>query len=284
MLAAVVLHLQPVAEARLPVSHGSFAHGSAMDLLLRLDPLLSHTLHRAEGPKPFTCSPLMGAERQEGFDYILSPDQLYTWRLTGLSTEISRQLLRLSPQLGGIRLGEAVFSIAGVATTSEQHPEAGQETYEGLMARWERERPPETVALQFITPTTFRVGRFEQPFPLPHWVFGSLLSSWNAFSPRSLALEDLREALDEWVVLSNFSGETRRVELGGHRTVGFVGKYTYRVVRPVPELRRLLGLLAEFAFYAGVGWQTTHGLGQVRLIRPPARSAPAPVPPLARGA
>ena len=275
MLTAVVLSLRPVAETRLPVSHGSFAHASAMDLLLRLDPLLSHAVHEAGGPKPFTCSPLIGAGRREGFDYILSPEKLYTWRLTGLSPVISRQLLRVSSQLGGIRIGEAVFSIAGVATTSEQHPEAGQETYEGLLARWEREKPPETVTLQFLTPTTFRVGRFEQPFPLPHWVFGSLLSSWNAFTPRSMALPDLREALDEWVVLSNFFGETRRVELGEHRTVGFVGKCTYRVARPVPELRQLLGLLAEFAFYAGVGWQTTHGLGQVRFIRPPASSAPA---------
>lgn len=277
MLTAVVLHLHPVAETRLPVSHGSLAHAATMDLLLRLDPLLGHILHQSEGPKPFTCSPLMGAERREGSDYILSPERLYTWRLTGLTSQISQQLLRLSPQLGGIRIGEAVFSIVEVSTSAEQHPDAGQATYEALLAHWERqEQPLPTVTLQFITPTTFRVGRFEQPFPLPHWVFGSLLSSWNAFAPHSLA--DLRDALDEGVVLSNFSGETRRVELGGHRTVGFVGKYTYRVVRAVPEVCRLLGLLADFAFYAGVGWQTTHGLGQVRLIPPLLPSAPAPAP------
>ena len=278
MLTAVMLHLRPVAETRLPVSHGSYAHASAMDLLVRLDPLLSHTLHQAEGPKPFTCSPLRGAERREGFDFILSPQQLYFWRLTGLNAQVSQQLLRLSPELGGIRIGEAIFSLVEVSTTAEQHPDAGQTTYEALLAYWEKQSPPTTVTLQFITPTTFRVGRFEQPFPLPHWVFGSLLSCWNAFAPHSL--EDLREALDECVVLSNFSGETRRVELGGHRTVGFLGKYTYRVVRPVPELCRLLGLLAEFAFYAGVGWQTTHGLGQVRLIPPllPSTAAPGPSP------
>jgi CRISPR-associated endoribonuclease Cas6 len=59
------------------------------------------------------------------------------------------------------------------------------------------------------------------------------------------------------------AGETRRVELGNYRTVGFIGRCTFRVPAPIPEVRRLIGLLAEFAFYAGVGWQRPHGLGQV---------------------
>lgn len=266
VLTAVVLHLRPVAEARLPVSHGSLVHAAALDLFLRLNPGLGHALHQRRGPKPFTCSPLGGRERREGGELVLSPEQLYSWRLTGLNEAVSAELLRLSPNLGGIRIGKAVFSIAEVLVSGDQHPDAGQASYEEMLARWERGKNPATVILQFLSPTTFRVGQFEQPFPLPRWVFGSLFASWNAFSPPSLALEDLREALDEWVVLSNFVGKTRRVELGGHRTVGFVGKCTYRAVRPIPELRRLLGLLGEFAFYAGVGWHTTYGLGQARLI------------------
>lgn len=266
MLTSVVLNLRPVAETRLPISHGTYAYAAVLDMLLRLDPPLSRTLHEPARSKPFTCSPLGGTDRREGFDFLLSPDQLYTWRLTGLAETISQQLLRLSPQLGGIRIGEAVFSIEDLATTPEEHPEARQETYESLLARWERQAPPPTVTLHFLTPTTFRMGRFEQPFPLPHWVFGSLLAAWDAFAPSPLG--SLQEALEESVVLSNWKGETRRVELGGYRTVGCVGKFTYRVVKPSPEVCKLLGLLAEFAFYAGVGWQTTHGLGQVRFDFP----------------
>lgn len=278
VLTAVVLHLRPVAEARLPVSHGSLVHAAALDLFLRLNPGLGHALHQRRGPKPFTCSPLGGLERREGVEFVLSPERLYSWRLTGLNEAVSAALLRLSPKLGGIRIGKAVFSIAGVSRGAQEHPDAGQASFEEMLARWERENHPTTVALQFLTPTTFRVGQFEQPFPLPRWVFGSLLSSWNAFAPSSLALEDLREALDERVVLSNFSCRTRRVELGGHRTVGFVGKCTYRVVRPGLELCWLLGLLGEFAFYAGVGWHTTHGLGQVRPIFSQPSTGPSSAP------
>lgn len=46
MLKAIVLHLQPVTKTRLPISRGSLTHAAAMDLLLRLDPFLSHTLHQ----------------------------------------------------------------------------------------------------------------------------------------------------------------------------------------------------------------------------------------------
>ena len=288
MMTAVVLHLRPVAEARLPLSHGSFAHAAALQLFLRLDPQLSHRLHGEEGHKPFTCSPLGGTDRRDGFDLILSPSQLYSWRLTGLTSEVSQLLQRVSPQIGGINMQDAVFSIDQVSTAREQHPEAGRETYENLLLRWARAEPPLKMTLYFHTPTTFRVGDFLQPFPLPHLVFGSLLSAWNTFAPHPLMnLQDslletlsvgnpdeklssdtpdalIKKLLEETVVLSNWRGETRLMKRGGHEAVGFVGKFTYRVIKPLPEVARLVGLLAEFAFYAGVGWQTTHGLGQVR--------------------
>lgn len=262
MLTAVVLHLQPVGEARIPVSHGSFTYAAALELFLRLDPALSRALHETASHKPLTSSSLAGPAQRGDFELLLTPDQVYTWRLTGLTPEVSCQLLRLSPALGGIRIGEAVFAIADVSTIPEQDSEAGQDDYGVLAARWETQPGPPTVTLQFLTPTTFRTGRFEQPFPLPRWVFGSLLDAWNAFAPHPLG--DLRDLVERTTVLSNWRGETRRVELGSHRTVGFLGRFTYRVVEPPPEVRRLIGLLAEFAFYAGVGWQTTHGLGQVR--------------------
>ncbi len=127
MLTAVVLHLRPVVQTRLPMSHGSFAHAAALDLLLRLDPQLSHLLHEPARSKPFTCSSLGGTDRREEFDFLLSPDQTYTWRLTGLPSAVSQHLVRLGPELGGMRIGEAVFSIAKVSLTPEQHPDAGQE-------------------------------------------------------------------------------------------------------------------------------------------------------------
>jgi len=261
MLTAIIMGLQPVAEARLPVSHGALAHAAALDLFLRLDPRFSRSLHDAR-QKPFTVSPLVGPFRREEGELLLSSDAIYLWRLTGLTQAVSERLLKVSPALGGLRFGEVVFVIATSAITPEEHPEAGQDRYEALLSRWDKGPLAGVLTLQFLTPTTFRVGRSEQPFPLPRWVFGSLRKTWNAFAPARLDITP--EEIEAKMVISNWKGETSRVELGSFRTIGFIGKFTYRILDPNPELHRTIRLLAEFAFYAGVGWQTTHGLGQVR--------------------
>lgn len=262
MLAAIVLHLQPVTLARLPVSHGTFGYAAALEMFLRLDPLLAKTMHQVKPHKPFTVSPLLDAE-MTGKELVLSPEKVYTWRLTGLTKEVSEHLLNFSANMGGVRIGDAVFSIVKVTAKTEEHPDAGQDDYEAMWERWGQTTPPKAVTLHFITPTTFRSGRFEQPFPLPKFVFGSLSALWDTFSPHPIG--KLKEIVEETVVLTNWKGETRRVEFGSYRTVGFIGKFTYRVAERIPELNRLLGLLSEFAFYSGVGWQTTHGMGQVRV-------------------
>lgn len=268
MLTAIVLHLQPVSAARLPVSHGAFANAAALDLFLRLDPALSKDLHDPSPDKPFTVSLLRGTPVRDAHDLVLSPDQVYFWRLTGLTPRVSENLLSITSAVGGVRIGDAVFHLVGVSVTSEDHPEAGRDDYAALWERWGNVTL-DTITLNFSSPTTFRVGRFEQPFPLPRWVFGSLADRWNAFAPYPIG--DIRDLVESICVLSNWKGETRRVDVKTRRTVGFVGRFTYRVVEPLPELRRLLGLLAEFARFAGVGAQTAHGLGQTRPeFSPPA--------------
>jgi CRISPR-associated endoribonuclease Cas6 len=233
-----------------------------LDLFLRLDPPFSRSLHDDAPQKPLTVSPLFGPARHQNRELVLTSDAIYSWRITGLTPAVSERLSKITPALGGVRFGNTVFTIATIAMTPKEHPEAGQESYEALEERWRQDPSVKLLTLQFLTPTTFRVGRYEQSFPLPRWVFGSLLRTWNAFAPERLDIAP--EEMETWVVLSNWKGETRRVELGGFRTVGFIGKFTYRIVDPSPERSRIIKLLTEFAFYSGVGWQTTHGLGQVR--------------------
>ena len=178
--------------------------------------------------------------RAEGHSLRLSQREVYRWRLT-------------NPSLGGVRLGDAVFTVVGIAARPDAEPEASRADYEELLGRWEGQAAPQSVTLQFVTPTTFRAGRGEQPFPLPGLVWGSLLRRWNTCS--ETPLEGACELFEAGVVLGNWKGETRRVELGRSRTVGFVGKFTYRVTAGGPDTCRVLSVLADFAFYAGVGWQ-----------------------------
>ncbi len=154
MLTAIVVGLQPVAEARVPVSHGALAYAAALDLFWRLDPGFSRFLHNDAPQKPFTVSPLFGPLRREEGELLLTTEFIYSWRITGLTPAVSERLLKVSPASGGARLKEAVFSITTVAYLPEEHPEAGQDRYEALLMRWNGEPPLKTVRLRFLTPTT----------------------------------------------------------------------------------------------------------------------------------
>jgi len=264
MLTAIILELQPINESILPISHGVFVYAAALDLIGRLDPNLPRLIHDPAKSKPITISPVWGAFREETI-LKLYQNETYQWRLTGLDEISSACLSRISPDLGIIRIGDANFKIVNVQSDAYDDSDSGQATYASILTRWRDVQPPIMFPLEFRTPTTFRRGEFEDPFPAPHLVFGSLLNAWNAHSPEKL--DDVTPILRELIILSNWKGETRRVELGSRRTVGFIGRFTYRVVENLPEVCRLLGLLVEYAFYSGVGWQTTHGLGQIRLIK-----------------
>lgn len=267
MLTAIILELQPINDAKLPLSHGVFSYAAALSLLERIEPDLSRRLHDPAKSKPLTTSPVWGAFR-DGTFFRLQRGKTYRWRLTGLDETVSTCLSYTEAGVGNVRIGDAIFCIKRVLSEPQDNPEVGKTTYESLWNHWQNVSPPTRFLMQFHTPTTFRRGEVEDPFPVPHLVCNSLVDSWNAYAPQSAKLgNEVKDILREMVILANWKGETRRVELGSRRTVGFVGKFTYRVIENLPEICRLLGLLLDYAFYAGVGWQTTHGLGQARLVR-----------------
>ena len=266
MLTAIVLELQPVNDAAIPLSHGVFSYAAALSLLERIEPELPRRLHDSDKSKPITTSPVWGGFR-DGTIFRLQRGKTYRWRLTGLNEAVSTCLSYTVEGVGNVRIGDATFYINRVLSEPQEHPEVGNTTYQSLWTHWQKIEPPKRFSIRFHTPTTFRRGQVEDPFPAPHLVFGSLVNSWNTHSPQPLALGDeVKDILKEMVILSNWKGETRRVELGSRRTVGFVGKFTYRVIENLQAICRVLGLLLDYAFYAGVGWQTTHGLGQTRLV------------------
>ena len=261
MLTASVMELQPIEDTSLPISHGVFAYAAALDLLGRLDTNLPKHIHDPAHNKPITVSPVSGGF-QVGTSFRFQRDRTYQWRVTGLNEMVSSCLRELSPEIGIIRMARALFQIVSVCSDAKDDPNAGQSTYRGLLQQWRVTDPPKVFPMEFLTPTTFRKGSFEEPFPSPYITFASLADTWNTYAQREL--RDIKLILKEAIMLANWSGETRRVELGSRRTVGFIGRFTYRSVEDLLEVRRMLGLLTDYAFYAGVGWQTTHGLGQVR--------------------
>ncbi len=298
-LLSLVLTLRPLTQANAVNAFGRASHALLLDAVRWADPALAEHLHAGDGLRPFTASDLIGYSRKAG----LHPDRTHTLRLTALTNPVARALLRAESALplsvssdgltlrdedalplsasergpGGevnpplsigalLRLDTTLFRIEAVTADPGVHPLAGSTTYEALSAPWllGRETPDRHVTLHFASPTTFKSGGRHVPLPLPDLVFGNLLERWNAFAPVALPAE-VRRYAQECLALGGYSLRTRAIPVkeGGLR-IGMVGQARYTAVNYDRYWLSLIRLLADFAFFAGVGAGTTTGLGQCR--------------------
>ncbi len=264
----------------LPATAGRAIYSLVLGAIAQVDPKLAERLH-ASGSQPrqpvrFTTSPLQGplTPTAGGRSVRLDPQGEYWLRVTGLDREVSEQLLELCETLPARgqqwELLGVPLEVVGATAKPEEHPWAAQIAYADLYRRWvvECPRPPRRLGLQFLSPTTFRKGKRNFPFPLPRLVFLTLAEKWNAFSPVHLGA-DLHEVIDGAVELARYELRTRVLRFPHGPETGFVGRCEYRLLldRTTAEgdtIGRLLHLLADFAFFAGVGAKTAMGMGQTR--------------------
>ena len=173
-----------------------------------------------------------------------------------------------------LRIGGADFAITEVLTTPGSHPWAGYNTLSDLYQRWGSAPPEESarkITLEFASPTIFSrrtedgMGKFMEPFPAPAMFFGSVAAMWNDHMPTPLDKGAVRSYAEETVVVGLFNMKSRMFRYWGQPQIGSTGTITYLLKdRKNHEMIRTLNLLADFAFYSGVGYKTTMGMGQVR--------------------
>jgi len=130
--------------------------------------------------------------------------------------------------------------------------------------------PTGRVRLRFVSPTAFsktsreRRNRATTLFPRADLAFESLLRIWNKNVTQRID-DGLRRALLE--VVQEEAHELRTVppvRFDRHRLKGFVGFCEYSCGQnPSDDARRLISLMADFAYFSGVGLKRTMGMGQV---------------------
>jgi CRISPR-associated endoribonuclease Cas6 len=270
-LTSLIVTVTPPEPVTTPAHLGRAVYHAWLDYIKADDPALAQALHDSQERKPFTCTALAGGQRAGQDSRRYQPDQPAWFRLTGLNLEVSRHLLRLRDdpparwELDGIP-----FQVQTVTTDRTEHIWANHTGYEELAAPYllARRRPDFRLGLEFATPTTFRDREKSWPVPMPMWVFGSLLASWNLFSPVQIPAE-VRRFAEECVVLSQYKLETRALPLKAQiPQMGCVGEAVYVILNRDKYWSSMLNLLVEYAFYAGVGYQTTVGMGQTRPLPP----------------
>lgn len=268
-LTALVLTLAPASPTTTPGHLGRAAYALLLRLIAEVDADLAQALHDTDTRKPLTCTTLLGGERQDKNSRLYVPDKPSWLRFTGLNSAVSAHLCRLAehpPET--VELDGLLFQVQSATVDTAQHPWAGTDSYEPLAAPYllAAHSPRYHVGLQFASPTTFRSNGRSQPVPMPVWVFGSLLDRWNEFSPVRLP-EEVRRFAEACVVLNRYDLRTQAVPLKADVTqMGCVGEASYILLNRDRYWASLLNLLTSYAFYSGVGYQTTVGLGQVRQV------------------
>lgn len=123
------------------------------------------------------------------------------------------------------------------------------------------------IPIFFVEPTAFSWGnrRFVL-FPEPFLLWEGLLHVWNRYATQCYKVEKqgLRDYLLRNVRVTQCSLHTRTLHYPKYTQKGFVGTCSY-IIQGSNAFTSLLTTLAAFAFYAGVGYKTTMGMGRVRV-------------------
>ena len=270
MLTSIMLTLSAERDAVLPAYLGRANYAETLRHIGQSDAALAEQIHAGDGPKPLTCSSLLGVKRGRENIFVSAQQQFFI-RFTGLTQPVSQALLTGLVQAppSEWQLHEHTFAVTSVCCDTQQNAWTGHTTYEELAAAQllQAGQPAHQVTLGFTSPTAFKSGGITVPVPLPGLVFGSLVERWNAFSPIKLSPE-MRRFGEEMMAISRYRLESQAIEQKNKGVrIGGVGQVTYTATGGDRYWLGVMNMLADFALYSGVGVQTATGMGQTQRVR-----------------
>ena len=274
-LLALVLRLRALQDGVLPATTGHLVHGAFMALLAQSPGAWDARLHnRNPQERPFTLSGLRGGPKAPGGQapvLTIQAGAVYWFRLTSLVPDLSAVLLDLGAHPPrSLSLGGVALEILGLTT---DHDRGGQSSYAALSAACLEDPtpPPVLLGLRFLSATTCRSQGRNQLFPLPGLIFPQLWRRWQLFAPPASRLPPLTPAdCEDTLMVAGYHLQTRHLRFGPQgQQLGFTGYCEYRATPgAAPASLRLLHLLWQFSFFAGIGYGTPKGMGQVALVLP----------------
>lgn len=273
-LNAVVVNLIATQDGRVPLTQGALAHAAFLDLVRAADPELADRLHESGGRQPFTISPLRELpERGSDADgHRLRVGDRAALRLTLLDPALFmaflQRLLADGPHLR-LRLGDVTFAVEDAIGAPGSHPWVGYTTTGELADRAARERH---IRMVFASPTSVSWGKQGTAerrmivIPWPQAFFASLRGAWNRLTGDTIPI-----AFEQWVEAYVVVREVARWQTAVYQLKrgtypGGYGDVTFEALDAHPEYLPILNMLADFAFYSGVGTKTTMGMGQARRL------------------
>jgi CRISPR-associated endoribonuclease Cas6 len=230
----------------------------------------------------------------------LVPEKTYTIRITLLLGELFplfyKALMHFNLAESGaetppfMRIGKQVFLLEEVVANNDDASGWSGFTSFGKLAEKARSLKlgkVESLGLEFASLTTFnRANKRSQVYgghyarvPMPQYVFPGLVRRWQELAPPALAglvqPEKIEQYIaDDGIVISDYDLRPHQVYFTRHVQSGFVGMCRYDVRGPDEQVteeapltvRQQILMLAQLAFYCGVGYKTAMGMGQVRVV------------------
>jgi CRISPR-associated endoribonuclease Cas6 len=219
-------------------------------------------LHEEYDSKPFTISPIIPYLKwKQGKRYLKAGKKSF-FRITFLEKEwynLFMEYFLYNPQL---ELNKKEVEVIEVLTNAEENPKCNC-----IKPRTLKEEAAEKrkIKFKFHSTTTFRIEDRHIIFPGGDYLFNSLYSKWQEFGAGELTVE--REDFNQ-LYISRYNLQSAMEQFKDYPLKGFSGECQYELDNNLgKEKVKDINLLADFAFYGGVGYKTTMGLGQVSRVK-----------------
>ncbi len=249
---------------------------------------------------PVPVERILEAERKN-IHLPLNPDKSYTVRITLLLGELFPLFYNalmefnmsqlIAKQQPFMRIGKQLFSLQEVVISNDDPSGwAGFTSFTTLVekAKTLKLSTTEPLILEFATLTSFNrsnarnkaYGVYHARLPLPQYIFPGLARRWSELAPPELASLVQEDAIEQYIqddgmIIADYDLKTHHVRFTTHEQPGFVGTCTYHLRKGANEaatpetalaVRKQILLLAQLAFYCGVGHKTSMGLGRTRVV------------------
>lgn len=263
-LCSLKLVLEAVNASSLPISHGRLLHAAFLNLIRGIDYDLSSKLHDAQ-MKSFAIGTLRTKAHKQNNSLCFGSGDIAIWRIGLIGRELMQAVVQISRDTP-LRIGRNNFKIRDIVCDRQSDAATGIITMSELQQEVFALTDMQSLELDFLSPTTFRVNCYDMPVPKPELIFGSLAEKWNAFSQEEVFdIKNIKD-LSSMLLPLSWQGSSQRVNITQTRGVtGFVGSYTYSFSLLPAEYRKLFILLAEFGRFTGVGRLTAQGFGHIDI-------------------
>lgn len=263
MLGSIIFTLRTHKAGSLPELPGRFLHAAVFSLISSIDEKAGNYWHDMSGIKPFT----VGLDyQQRRRNHVVQEGDILFLQINVWHRDLWRILAEISESMR-VQIGPLQATIIDV------HCEApfGLPLREGNILDLVQYRLEAKLArkieFEFLMPTLFNGTYGDTTFPSAELIFASIVDKWNAGDVEDTLDKPRIKELCERVVLSDWSGHTKRIYFGRDRGyTGFIGNFTFNLSKLSAEENQLITVLALFGQHSGIGRLSSQGLGQVNVL------------------